>query len=227
MRVLPNTNWNATLCSQKPPVSIRLQQDKAKTNVNNQYNCLGIRLHMIFLINLSISTIWKEKTIFFLNLQLKDSSKIYWVLPHSSRHPSIRCLRWLHPLICKIGAQQQNGEFYSSAQENRGGEQCMNNPYKFYWSHFVLTLADENKRTTIRSKDSRTANITHMRTNLYHTTLANNTVSDISIKHFGWRQIPGLGVDWRWTIVEAERENKKYKVGRYKNYGQVDRKTVN
>ena len=30
VRVLPNTNWNATLCSQKPPVSIRLQQDEGQ-----------------------------------------------------------------------------------------------------------------------------------------------------------------------------------------------------
>ena len=46
-------------------------------------------------------------------------------------------------------------------------------------------------------------------TYLYYTTLTNNTICDISIKHFGWRQIPGLGVDGRWSIIEAVIESTK------------------
>lgn len=45
-----------------------------------------------------------------------------------------------------------------------------------------------------------------LRTYLNHTTLTNNTICDISIKHLGRRQISRLCVDWGWAIIEAATE---------------------
>lgn len=38
---------------------------------------------------------------------------------------------------------------------------------------------------------------------LNHTTFTNNTISDISVKHLGWRQISRLSVDGRGTVIET------------------------
>ena len=49
-------------------------------------------------------------------------------------------------------------------------------------------------------------------TYLYNTTLPNNTICNISIKHLGWRQVARLSIDRRWTVIEAAKENSKFPV---------------
>lgn len=54
----------------------------------------------------------------------------------------------------------------------------------------------ENKGTIALTYKLAKCQLLLPRTYLYHTTFANNTICDISIKHFGWGQIPRLGIDW-------------------------------